>query len=133
VIVLDIVLDASAAFEFLLQTPAGEEISAELEGVALIHAPHLLDLELASSLRRGAALGTFTNERARQALDDLRLMRIRRHWHLALLDRIWELRHNFSAYDACYLALAEALDATLLTRDAALGSARLRQGQVEVI
>ena len=47
--------------------------------------------------------------------------------------RIWEFRHNFSTYDACYLALAEALDATLLTRDTALASARLRRGNVEVI
>jgi len=128
-----IVLDASAAFEFLLQTTSGEAISARLSRVAEVHAPHLLDVELANSLRRGVALGALTGERARQALDDLRVMRIHRYWHVPLLVRVWELRHNYSAYDACYMALAEALDATLLTCDKALASARLRHGQVEVV
>jgi predicted nucleic acid-binding protein len=128
-----IVLDASAAFEFLLQTRTGESISAKLGVVAEVHAPHLLDIELASSLRRGVALGTLTGERARQVLDDLRVMRVRRYWHVPLLARIWDFRHNFSAYDACYLALAEALDATLLTCDNAIASARMRHGQVELM
>lgn len=128
-----IVLDASAAFEFLLQTRTGESISAQLSGVTEVHAPHLLDIELASSLRRGVALGTLTGERARQALDDLRAMRVRRYWHVPLLARIWDFRQNFSAYDACYLALAEALDATLLTCHKALASARLRHGNVELV
>ena len=126
-------LDASAAFEFLLQTGAGDKISAQLNGVTEVHAPHLLDIELASSLRRGVALGTLNGERARQVLDDLRVMRVRRYWHVSLLPRIWDFRNNFSAYDACYLALAEALDATLLTCDKAMTSARLRQGQVELV
>jgi predicted nucleic acid-binding protein len=60
-------------------------------------------------------------------------MRVLRHRHTPYLDRIWELRDNFTAYDACYLALAEALGATLLTRDRALASARLLRGNVEVI
>ena len=128
-----IVLDASAAFEFLLQTRKGELISAQLSRVTEIHAPHLLDIELASSLRRSVAVGTLTGERARQVLDDLRVMRVQRYWHVPLLTRIWEFRHNFSAYDACYLALAEALDATLLTCDKAMASAHLRYGQVELV
>jgi predicted nucleic acid-binding protein len=128
-----IVLDASAAFEFLLQTRKGELISARLSRVTEVHAPHLLDIELASSLRRGVALGTLTGQRARQVLDDLRVMRVQRYWHGPLLARIWDFRHNFSAYDACYLALAEALDATLLTCDKAMSSARLRYGQVELV
>ena len=128
-----IVLDASAAFEFLLQTRTGHSISARLSTVMEVHAPHLLDIELASSLRRSVALGTLTGERARQALDDLRVMRVRRYWHVPLLAQIWDFRDNFSAYDAAYLALAEALGATLLTRDKALASARLQRGKVEVI
>jgi len=127
-----IVLDASAAFEFLLRTRTGEVISTELSQVTEVHAPHLLDIELASSLRRGVALGTLASERARQALDDLRAMRVRRYWHVPLLARIWDFRNNFSAYDACYLALAETLDATLLTCDKAMASARLRHGQVKL-
>jgi predicted nucleic acid-binding protein len=128
-----IVLDASAAFEFLLQTRTGESISAQLSKVTEVHAPHLLDIELASTLRRGVAFGTLTGERARQVLDDLRVMRVQRYWHVPLLTRIWDFRHNFSAYDACYLALAEALDATLLTCDKAMASARLRYGKVELV
>ena len=128
-----IVLDASAAFEFLLRTRKGELISAQLGSVTEVHAPHLLDIELASSLRRGVALGTLTGERAREVLDDLRVMRVQRYWHVPLLSRIWDFRNNFSAYDACYLALAEALDATFLTCDKAMASARLRHGQVELV
>ena len=128
-----IVLDASAAFELLLRTVSGEEISARLRGTPLCHAPHLLDVEVASSLRRGVASGVLSPQRARDALDDLQAMRIVRHPHLPFLDRVWELRDDFSAYDACYLALAEALDATLLTCDAALRSARLSRGEVEVL
>jgi len=128
-----IVLHASAALEFLLQTRRGESISAQLSKVTEVHAPHLLDIELASSLRRGVAFDTLTGERARQALDDLRVMRVQRYWHVPLLARIWDFRHNFSAYDACYLALAEALDATLLTCDKAMAPARLRHGQVELV
>ena len=128
-----IVLDASAAFEFLLQTRTGESVSAQLSEVTEVHAPHLLDIELASSLRRGVALGTLSGERARQVLEDLRVMRVQRYWDVPLLTRIWDFRHNFSAYDACYLALAEALDATLLTCDKAMASARLRYGQVKLV
>ena len=128
-----IVLDASAAFEFLLQTRKGELISARLSRVTEVHAPHLLDIELASSLRRGVSLGTLTGERAREVLDDLRVMRVQRYRHVPLLGRIWDYRNNFSAYDACYLALTEALDATLLTCDKAMASARLRHGQAELV
>ena len=71
--------------------------------------------------------------RAHQAIEDFRTMRILRHRHTPYIARIWELRDNFTSYDACYLALAEALNATLLTRDKALASATLRHGNVEVI
>jgi predicted nucleic acid-binding protein len=128
-----IVLDASAAFEFLLQTRKGELISEQLSRVTEVHAPHLLDIELASTLRRCFTLGTLTAERAREVLDDLRVMRVQRYWHVPLLARIWDFRNDFSAYDACYLALAEALDATLLTCDKAMSSVRLRHGQIELL
>ena len=108
-------------------------IAARLNHSALVHAPQLLDVEIASSLRRGTALKEFSAARARQALNDLRILRIQRHPHLPYIERIWELRHNFTAYDACYLALTEALDATLLTRDRELAAARLRRGNVELI
>ena len=128
-----IVLDASAAFELLMQTEAGQGLAARLGHFAHVHAPHLLDVEVASTLRRVVASGTTSLKRAAQALDDLRIMRIERHAHVLYLPRIWELRHNFSSYDACYLALTEMLDGTLLTRDKAMARARLRYGTVEMI
>ena len=79
------------------------------------------------------ALGAVDGERTARALTLHKNLRMMRHPHYPYLDRIWDLRHNFSAYDACYIALAEALGATLLTRDKALGSARLHRGNVEVI
>jgi len=82
---------------------------------------------------RPSRLGGVDGERAARALTLHKNLRMMRHPHYPYLDRIWDLRHNFSAYDACYIALAEALGATLLTRDKALGSARLHRGNVEVI
>jgi len=104
-----------------------------MRGAPMVHAPHLLDVEVASAMRRAVMKGIITQKRAEVALGDLRDMLIARYWHTPLLTRIWELRQNLTAYDACYLALAEALNATLLTCDAALASARLHRGVVEVI
>jgi predicted nucleic acid-binding protein len=128
-----IVLDASAAVELLGDTQAGKRILARLSTERVLHAPHLLDLEVASAFRRQAALGAVDAERVARALALHRSLRIMRHPHYPYLDRIWDLRHNFSAYDACYIALSEALGATLLTRDKALALARLQRGNVEVI
>ena len=128
-----IVLDASAAVELVWHSPAGARIAVRINEERSVHAPHLLDLEVTSALRRQCALGSLTPERANEALFDYAELRIERHSHLAHLGRIWELRHRFTAYDAVYLALAEALDAVLLTRDAALRSAPLHRGRVEVV
>jgi predicted nucleic acid-binding protein len=128
-----IVLDASAAVELLGDTQAGKKIAGRLSNERVLHAPHVLDLEVASAFRRQSTLGAIDAERIARALALHRQLRIMRHPHYPYLDRIWDLRHNFSAYDACYIALAEALGATLLTRDKALASARLRPGNVEVI
>src|ERR1700722_15250094 len=127
------VLDASAAFELVSLTPLGREIEARLAEESPPHAPHLLDIEVASSLRRHCAFGACSQERAREALFDLSRIPLIRHAHDPMLPRIWELRRNFTAYDACYLALTETLNATLLTHDRALASAQLSQGEVEVI
>ena len=128
-----IVLDASAAVEWLCGAPAGGLIARRLLRERPLHAPHLLDLEVASVLRRQCALKSLTVERARQALLDFQDLLIARHPHTPYLDRIWELRHWFTAYDAVYLALAEALGATLLTVDRALATAKLKRGRVEVV
>jgi predicted nucleic acid-binding protein len=128
-----IVLDASAVVDVLLLSGMRAFLDQRLHRIRLVHAPHVVDLEVTSALRRHCALGSLTQARAGQALEDFGNMRVLRHRHTPYLARIWEFRDNFTAYDACYLALAEALGATLLTRDKALASARLHRGNVEVI
>ena len=85
-----------------------------------LHAPHLLDLEVVQVLRRYLRAGIIDEERATQALEDFSSFSIQRYPHDLFLPRIWELRQNLTAYDAAYIALAEALGATLLTCDKAL-------------
>jgi len=86
-------------------------------------APSLVDLEVASVLRRAATASQLDERRAAQALADLMLLPLRRVGHVSLLDRIWELRHNVSVYDGAYVALAELASATLVTADARLSRA----------
>lgn len=118
-----IVLDASAAIDWLLQTPAGRQIETRIYSQnETLHTVHLLDLEVAQVLRRLLTQGTVTTARADQALQDLLDLRITRYAHFPFLSRIWKLRHNFSAYDAAYVGLAETLGAPLITRDARLAS-----------
>jgi predicted nucleic acid-binding protein len=119
-----IVLDASAALDWLLQTSAGQRIEQRIYAQhESLHAPHLLDLEVAQVLRRLVREGAVSAQRADQAIEDLLDLRIARYPHSVLLPRIWQLRHNLSAYDAAYVVLAEKLGAPLLTRDGRLASA----------
>ena len=98
-----------------------------------LHAPHLLDLEVTQVLRRCVAAGQIDEERGRAALSDLSEFPLRRYPHVLLLPRVWELRNNFTAYDAVYVALAEVIDAPLLTRDQRLAAAARRHVKVEVV
>ncbi|HKS71907.1 MAG TPA: type II toxin-antitoxin system VapC family toxin [Terriglobales bacterium] len=128
-----IVLDASAAVDFLLQTPAGRRIEMRIyTHTESLQAPHLLDLEVAQVLRRLAGEGVISASRSDEAIRDLLALRITRYPHFVFLSRIWQLRHNLSAYDAAYVALAEKLDAPLITRDRRLASAAGHQAAVEV-
>lgn len=118
-----IVLDASAAVDWLLQTPAGQSIERRIYSRnETLHAPHLLDLEATQVLRRLSLQRVVSAHRADEAVRDLLDLRVTRYPHLVLLPRVWQLRHNFSAYDAAYVVLAEKLGATLVTRDARLAS-----------
>lgn len=126
-------LDASAAVDWLLQTPAGRRIETRIYARSeSLHAPHLLDLEVAQVLRRLAREGLIAAARAGEAVDDLRDLRVTRYPHFVLLPRIWQLRDNFTAYDAAYLGLAENLGATLISRDARLASGSGHRVSVEV-
>jgi predicted nucleic acid-binding protein len=129
-----IVADASALIDVLLGRPKAEAIAARVfdSGLAL-HAPHLLDVEVAHAIRRFAAIGEIEAERGRELLVDFADLPLQRHPHDWLLPRVWELRHNLSAYDATYVALAEALDAPLVTRDTRLAAAPGHQARVEVM
>jgi predicted nucleic acid-binding protein len=120
-----IVIDASALLEVLLRTPSAQAVETRLfEGPRqTLHAPHLLDVEVVQVLRRYATMGEINDRRGAEALSDLADFPIRRYPHDFLLTRIWTLRNNFTAYDAVYVALAEALNARLLTRDQRLAAA----------
>jgi predicted nucleic acid-binding protein len=129
-----IVLDASAVLELLLMTDRGERVAERIAAPEeTLHAPHLIDLEVAQVLRRYVMRRQLDDARAAEALDDLRDLDLNRYPHDVLLGRIWELRHNSSAYDAAYLALAEALGATLLTSDARLGEVPDTTAHIEVL
>ena len=114
-----IVVDASAALSALLNHgPARQSLAQER-----IHAPHLIDSEIASGLRRAVRAGRITPEAGGLALDTWRRLGVSRHAVYPLLRRMWQLRDNISAYDAGYVALAEWLDCVLVTADARLSRA----------
>lgn len=128
-----IVVDASALIEILLRTPAAGAVEKRLfDTQETLHAPHLLDVEVTQVIRRYATSGEIDQDRGREALMDLADFPLRRYPHGFLLPRVWELRDNLTAYDAVYVALAEALDARLLTRDRRLAAAAGQHARIEV-
>lgn len=129
-----IVLDASAVVELVLATPTGRAVARRIATPSLsLHVPHLVDVEAAQSLRRCAASGVIDDNAASLALAALRDLDLERHGHEPLLDRVWALRRNLTAYDAVYVALAEALDAVLLTCDGKLARAPGLGARVELV
>lgn len=129
-----IVLDASAIVELLLGTGQGHSIGARISDPALgLHVPHLADVEVAQALRRYVREGELEPAAAASALEDLHSLDLERHAHEPLLDRVWALRDSLTAYDAVYVALAEALDTTLLTCDGRLARAPGVAGRAELV
>jgi predicted nucleic acid-binding protein len=128
-----IVLDASAAVDWLLQTPEGQRIENRIYSRnETLHTPDLLDLEVIQVLRRLVRQGEVSVHRGDEAVRDLLDLRIIRYTHFVLLPRIWQLRHNFSAYDAAYIVLAEKLGAALVTRDGRLASTSGHAASIEL-
>jgi predicted nucleic acid-binding protein len=129
-----IVLDASAVVELLLGTKQGRSIGVRIADPELgLHAPHLVDVEVAQTLRRYVREGELDADDAASALQDLRSLDLERHSHEPFLERIWRLRENMTAYDAAYVALAEALETTLLTCDGRLARAPGMTRRVELV
>lgn len=112
------VIDASVVVDFLLQRqPFYRKITLALENATFLAAPHLLDIEVTQVIRRFNLRGELSSFHANAILSDLADLPCQRYPHDALLKRVFQLRHNLTAYDASYLALAEGLNATLLTKD----------------
>jgi predicted nucleic acid-binding protein len=128
-----IVVDASVLTEVLLQTPAAAPAEARFRRERRLHAPHLIDAEVTSALRRLVAAGHISQTLGRTAIINLEQFPLRRHPLQRLLPRIWELKDNLTPYDACYVALAEALGGVLLTRDAHIAAAAGLRAPVDVI
>jgi len=126
-----VVVDASALVEVLTAGAASDALYARLRGEEL-HAPHVVDLEVTHALRRLDRTRALETSRCSQALLFLRAMSLFREPHEPLLERCWELRANLTAYDAAYVALAEALEAPLITRDARLHAAPGHRAAIEL-
>jgi predicted nucleic acid-binding protein len=128
-----IVVDASVLAPALADDGEdGDRARARLAGET-IAAPALVDLEIASVLRRAALADRLDPRRCGQALTDLSALPLRRAPHLPLLARIWELRENLTVYDAAYVALAEATAAALLTADTRIAGATGPRCEIEVV
>lgn len=128
-----LVVDASALFEVVADTPAAEGLRQRLVADPDHAAPHVVDVEVFGVIRREHLLGRLDHTAAAQAVADLRDWPGARYGHRALLERAWDLRATIRGWDAVYVALAEALDATLVTTDGRLATAPGPACRIEVI
>lgn len=129
-----IIVDASAMIELLLQTDLGARVEARLSRDGdVLHAPALLDVEVLQGMRRMVQQGDLESLRAQEAIEDLALFDLLRHQHTDFIGRAWELRDNITAYDAVYVALAEALDAPLVTCDRPLAKSPGHAARIELL
>jgi predicted nucleic acid-binding protein len=129
-----IVVDASVLASALIDDGEdGDRARRRLESEEVLFAPEIVDLEVANVWRRDLVAGHIAEDRSRRAIEDLAAMPLVRAPHRPLMARVWELRHNLSAYDAAYVALAEALKATLLTADGRSTRAPALRCEVELL
>ncbi|MGH2924274.1 MAG: type II toxin-antitoxin system VapC family toxin [Solirubrobacterales bacterium] len=126
-----IVFDAAAVVDLLLDRGGASKVRDQMASEGVLHAPHLLDTEVLHAVRRWVLHGKLSEERAAKAVEDLADLPIVFYPHSPLRARVWSLRDRLSAYDGTYVALAEALGATLLTADGRL--ARAADSLVETI
>jgi len=119
-----LVVDASVLFEVVADTRESEGLREHLTADTDHAAPHLVDAEVLSVIQSHSRVGNLDPTAASQAIDDLRSWPGQRWPHRSLLERAWELRHNVRSYDGLYVALAEALDGTLITLDQRLSKVR---------
>jgi len=128
-----IVLDASAAVDLLSRTSdRADRIAVRLAAESTVHVPELFDLEVLHAFRGLEARDKLTPDRINGALRDLVDLRATRHRHESLRPRIWELRANLTTYDATYVALAELLDAPLLTSDRPLSQSSGHEARIDL-
>ncbi len=128
-----LVVDASCLYEVVTAMPAAAGVRERFRADPDHAAPHLVDAEVLGVIRRHLLAGKLDGTAAGLAVADLRDWPGERYGHAALLRRAWELRHAVRTWDAFYVALAEALDATLLTADRRLGSVRGLRCSVDVV
>lgn len=128
-----IVVDASfLASALIADDDVGERMRSRLDVEDVVCAPEIIDLEVANAWRQELLIGCISEDRSRLGLDDLASLSLIRMPHQPLLQRIWELRHNLTPYDAAYVALAESLEARLLTSDGKLARAPTPRCEIEL-
>ena len=128
-----LVIDASALFEVVADTPLAEQVRSRISQDEERAAPHVIDVEVLGIIRREYLRGALDRTAAYMAVQNLRDWPVQRIGHRFLLDRAWELRDNVRGWDAFYVALAELVDATLLTLDARLSRAPGLECNIEVL
>jgi predicted nucleic acid-binding protein len=127
-----LVVDTSAILDALVGSAPPAGLVERLTDDGDLHAPHLIDTEILHALRRLIIGGRLSEDRAADARTDVAQLALIRYPHEPLSDRVWELRHNLTAYDATFVALAEALDAPLVTCDSGVAGAAGHSASVEL-
>jgi predicted nucleic acid-binding protein len=127
-----LIVDTSAVLAALTASDPPSGLLECLTDDGDLHAPHLIDTEFLHGLRRLTLHGDLSEDRAADARTDFADLAVVRYRHQPLNDRVWQLRHNLTAYDATFVALAETLDATLVTCDAGIAASPTHHAKIEL-